>query len=172
MSDAIKSYHSTVSKLMHGSLRAGLLSIIFKQCVLDFMHIAYSNWNSYLWKIYGSKIYSKHFTGRVWISSGLSWVHTWTLSIFFSTLSDELQRFHSDSTLRLSNKTLMQSVYRQPIESCVMSVKQSWSWTFFNSWSSITLGIAFWYQSSDRRSWPQKQKCPCERAMKKRLAFE
>ena len=53
-----------------------------------------------------------------------------------------------------------------------MSVKHSWNWTFFSLWSGITLGIAFWYQSSDRCSWPQKQKCPCEKPMKKCLAFE
>ena len=45
----------------------------------------------------------------------------------------------------LSDKMLMQSVFRWPIESCVMSEIHSWSLTCFNSWSSITLRIAFCY---------------------------
>ena len=49
----------------------------------------------------------------------------------------------------------MQSIFRWPIESCVTSVKRSWSWTFFNSWSDIALEVAFWYLSV-RCSWPQK----------------
>ena len=44
-------------------------------------------------------------------------------------------------------KTLMLNVFRWPIESCVTSVKRSWSWTFFNSCSDIALEVAFWYQS-------------------------
>ena len=42
----------------------------------------------------------------------------------------------------LSDTTLKQSVFRWPIE-CVMSVKCSWSWTLFNSWSGIAIEIAF-----------------------------
>ena len=70
-----------------------------------------------------------------------------SISKHFSTLSSELKCFHSDSTLPLSDKMLMQSVFRRPIESCVMSVKCSWNWTFFKLWSGIVLKIAFWYQS-------------------------
>ena len=50
-------------------------------------------------------------------------------------------------------------IFRWPIESCVMSAERFWSWTVFNSWSSIALGIAFDIHLSDNRSWPQKQKC-------------
>ena len=38
----------------------------------------------------------------------------------FSMVSSDLQHFHSDSTPRLSNKTLIQGVIRWPIESCVI----------------------------------------------------
>ena len=101
-----------------------------------------------------------------------NWIHTRILSVF-STLSSELQHFHSDSTPLLSNKTLMQSVSRWPVESCVMCVKRSWSWTWFNSWSSITFGIAFLiliYQTAAHDL--KKQKCACEQAMTKLFLFK
>ena len=37
------------------------------------------------------------------------------------------------------------------------------SWTLFKSWSGID--TAFWYHLSVRHSWPQKPKCPCDRAI-------
>ena len=66
--------------------------------------------------------------------------------ILFSTLSGELQHFHSDSKPQLGDKMLMQNIFRWP-NRIVSWVKCSWSWTFFHSWSSIALVIAFWYQS-------------------------
>ena len=41
----------------------------------------------------------------------------------------------------------MQSVFRWPIESCVMSVYRSWSWTFFSSCSDIAFEVVFCYRS-------------------------
>ena len=41
----------------------------------------------------------------------LSWIYTRTLSVF-SMLGRELQRFHLDSTPPLSDKILMQSIFR------------------------------------------------------------
>ena len=43
----------------------------------------------------------------------------------FSTLCDELQHFHSNSTKPLCDKTLIQSYFRWPIQSYVMSKKHS-----------------------------------------------
>ena len=62
----------------------------------------------------------------------LIWIHTKTLA-FFSRLSGEPQCFHSDSTPPLSDKMLKQSVFRWPVESCVMSVKCSSIWTILKS---------------------------------------
>ena len=65
----------------------------------------------------------------------------------FSMLSGKVQHFYSDLTPPLSYKTLMQSVFRWPIESCVMSLKCSWSWTFFllieqhRSWDSVLISM-------------------------------
>ena len=67
-------------------------------------------------------------------------------SVFLS-LCDELQCFHSDSNATTSDKMLMQSIFRWPIESCVTSVYRSWSWTFFNSCCDIAFEVAFWYRS-------------------------
>ena len=62
----------------------------------------------------------------------------------FSMLNGELEHFHSDSMLLHSNETLIQKIFRI-IESCVKSMKQSGSWTCFNSvsWRGIVLGKGF-----------------------------
>ena len=78
-------------------------------------------------------------------------------------------RFHSDSNATTSDKTLMRSVFRWPIESCVTSVYRSWSWTFFNSCSDIALEVAFWYRSIGKTLLTsKKRKCACDKAIKKR----
>ena len=87
----------------------------------------------------------------------------------FFNLSCGLQHFHSDSTPQFSDKTLMQSIFRWPIQ-CVMSVKRSWCWTSFNSRSGITHGM-FWYQSIGLTPMASITKCTCKRAMKNSLAF-
>ena len=67
-------------------------------------------------------------------------------------LSCELQLFHSDSML--SDKTLMQSVFRWPIESCVMSI------FFLFCFDISVFNICLW---------PQKRKCPGERTSEKKM---
>ena len=52
----------------------------------------------------------------------------------------ELRHFHSHLTPPPCCKTLMQSVWRRPIESPVMSVKHYWNWAF--------LQLVQWHRSS------------------------
>ena len=70
----------------------------------------------------------------------LSWIHTQMLSLFFPQHWAVSCCFHSDSMPPLSIKTLMRSVFRWPIESCVVCAKCSWCWhfTFFCQLSGIT----------------------------------
>ena len=67
-----------------------------------------------------------------------------------------------------SDKTLMQSVFRWPIESCVTSVKRSWSWIFFNSCSDIALEVAI-FVSIYRLDAHDLKKWKCDKVIKKRL---
>ena len=76
-----------------------------------------------------------------------SWIHTKMLTFFhFSMLSRKLQCFHSDSRPPIRDKMLMQSIFRWPVESCVMNLKCSWSWTF-QLIEQHSDGIVFWYRS-------------------------
>ena len=73
----------------------------------------------------------------------LSWIHTRTLAFFFGALHWAVAfSFRLNATA--SDKTFMPSVFRWLIESRVTSLKRSWSWTFFNSYSDIALEVAFW----------------------------
>ena len=101
----------------------------------------------------------------------LSWIHTKTQVFFFSTLSGELWWFHSDSKPQLGDKTLMQSIFRWLTESCheretLLKLNFFQLMQRHHSWDSVLILIL------DRHSWPQKQKCLCKKAMKKRFVFE
>ena len=118
------------------------------------------------WKIVDALPQEKKFCVHAMISE-LSWRQI-IAQIFCVSCSVSIQT----QTPLLSDKMIMQSICRWPIESC-QNMKRSWSWTFFSSWSGITLDIAFWYWSvSVRRSSPQKWKCACDKVTKKRFAFE
>ena len=72
----------------------------------------------------------------------------------------------------LSDTTLMQSVFRWPIESNVMSVKRSLEVELFSTHGATSpLSNCFHIDLSDRRPWPQNRKCVCEKAMNNALCL-
>ena len=75
-----------------------------------------------------------------------NWIHTKILAFFqpwVISCSVSIQTQHHCSTIKCS----VQSVFRWPIESGVMSLKHSWSWNFFQlmerhrSWDSVLILI-------------------------------
>ena len=103
-------------------------------------------------------------------------MHSYLSAKHFSMLRAELQYFLLDSMSPLNDKTLVQSVFRWPTESCVMSAKCSWNWTFCNWWSSmgrgITFGTALWYWSIGLMLITSKMEMHMQKSNGKSLVFE
>ena len=84
----------------------------------------------------------------------LSWNHTWILRV--SNTCDKLKYYHSDTTPLVNNK----------MTNTVVSW-MSWVELFFNSWKGIALEVACYIDILQSHSWPEKWKCPCQKAIKK-----
>ena len=93
----------------------------------------------------------------MWPSERLK-LDSYQAASIYSMLSVKLQRFHSDSTLSLGDKMLMQSVFRWHEILChqheVELFFQLMEW--HHSWDSILISIYLWLQSGNahaRKQW-------------------
>ena len=74
----------------------------------------------------------------------------------------------TNSEIKYSRRTFSDDQF----EYNVMSLKHSWRWTFFQLMEQHHYWIEIWYHCIGLTLMTYKQKCACQKVMKKRFAFE